>query len=161
LRADLAGQGSHIVPANQDKGIPLAEAAKQLDISQELLRKRIYRRLITGYKVGGRWYVVLNPDAQDNQEEPAQNQDTQDNQLYDTMASDIAFLRSELAARTEELRRKDHLIAALTEIISSQHRSLPVPHPQDEPLIQHYFVEQDRSGHQDTFWTRMKRFVTG
>jgi hypothetical protein len=111
------------VTANQDKGIPLAEAAKQLDISQELLRKRIYRGLITGYKVGGRWYVVLNTDAQDtehNQEEPARNQDKEDSRLYDTMALDIAFLRAKLAARTEELRRKDHLIAALTEIISTQ-----------------------------------------
>jgi hypothetical protein len=106
------------VTANQDKDIPLAEAAKQLDISQELLRKRVYRGLITGYRVSGRWYVILNTDAQDtehNQEEPARNQDKEDSRLYDTMALDIAFLRAELAAGSSHRRtHRDHQYPKLT-----------------------------------------------
>jgi hypothetical protein len=76
----------------------------------------------------------------------------------------IAFLQTELTARTEELRRKDHLIAALTEIISTQPPSLPTSKPHnepDEPMVQYHPISQDRSGQRESFWTRCKRFFTG
>ncbi len=116
--------------SNQDKGVPLAEAAKQLDVSQELLRKRIYRGLVTGHKVGGRWYVVLNgqasrPDSiQDSkQDHSGRNQDCQDKRdslfeaIIDGQRSEIGFLRDEMAKQreqwAEEARRKDIIIADL------------------------------------------------
>ncbi len=43
-------------------GVPLAEAAQHLGIREELVRQRIYRSKLKGYKVEGRWYVVLPPD---------------------------------------------------------------------------------------------------
>jgi excisionase family DNA binding protein len=43
----------------QDNGIPIAEAARRLNISQELIRKRIYRKRLSGYKVDGKWFVFL------------------------------------------------------------------------------------------------------
>ena len=49
--------------SNQDKGVPLAEAAKQLDVSQELLRKRIYRGLVTGHKSSRHQRVNLSPEG--------------------------------------------------------------------------------------------------
>ena len=47
----------------QDNGtgaLPLSEAAARLGISEELVRKRIYRGKLQGHKIDGRWHVVLN-----------------------------------------------------------------------------------------------------
>jgi hypothetical protein len=43
--------------------------------------------------------------------------------LVDSLEEQISFLRTELVTRNEELRRKDHIIAALTERIPE----LPAP----------------------------------
>ncbi len=117
----------------QDKdtqGVPLAEAAARLGISEELVRKRIYRKKLKGYKVDGRWHVVLNGQdqrhatPQDSRQDPSgQVQDRQDSfarELIDSQKTEIEFLRSELSARTEELRRKDHIIAALTDTLKQR-----------------------------------------
>ena len=42
---------------------------------------------------------------------------TVDSALVASLEEQISFLRSELVTRNEELRRKDHIIAALTERI--------------------------------------------
>jgi transposase-like protein len=52
---------------HQDNGIPIAEAARHLNISQELIRKRIYRKRLSGYKVDGNWcYLYLAIDRDGN-----------------------------------------------------------------------------------------------
>ena len=136
--------------AYQDTGLPLADAAKQLDISPELLRKRIYRGLVKGYKVGGRWYVVLNglvPDldaSQDShQDGSGQHQDKQDNRdkLYETLLegqrSEITFLRNEMARQreqcAEEARRKDLIIHELTTKLKALPATTVQPQVTSEP----------------------------
>jgi DNA-binding Lrp family transcriptional regulator len=129
------------VTALQDNGtetVPLAEAAARLGISEELVRKRIYRGKLTGEKVDGRWHVVLNrQDAfQDSsQDQSGYVQDSQDtfvSELITHQQEEITFLRQELSARAEEMtrqreqwaeesRRKDVIIHEL----STQLKALP------------------------------------
>ena len=63
---------------HQDNGIPIAEAARRLNISQELIRKRIYRKRLSGYKVDGKWFVVLPGHDQTGQQEPKNQPEEQD-----------------------------------------------------------------------------------
>ena len=46
--------------AAPQRGVPIADAAEQLGVTIELLRKRAQRKTIPAYKVDGRWYVVLD-----------------------------------------------------------------------------------------------------
>ena len=41
-------------------GIPIAEAAAQLGVTVELLRKRAQRKTIPAYKADGRWFIVVD-----------------------------------------------------------------------------------------------------
>ncbi len=41
-------------------GIPIAEAARLLGLSQEAVRKRLLRATLPGYKQDEHWYVLLD-----------------------------------------------------------------------------------------------------
>jgi hypothetical protein len=110
--------------------VPLAEAAQRLGIREELVRQRIYRGKLQGRKVDGRWFVVVPDDktgSDNGQTEPSglshQEQDATRPEedsidavrtLIESQQQQIGFLQGELTARTEELRRKDIIIADLT-----------------------------------------------
>jgi hypothetical protein len=49
--------------AGRQDGIPIAEAATLLDLSQEAVRKRIQRGTLAGYKRDGGWFVLLDVDT--------------------------------------------------------------------------------------------------
>ena len=113
--------------------VPVAEAAARLGLSEHAVRKRIQRGMLPAVKDGaGRWLVVLDPldTSSSTPETPSKTTGTpvedtshvpQDGgaesvyrELVDTLRAEVDFLRGELSARTEELRRKDHIIAGLT-----------------------------------------------
>ncbi|MGQ9676740.1 MAG: helix-turn-helix domain-containing protein [Chloroflexota bacterium] len=123
-----------------EEGVPIAEAARLLGLSTEAVRKRIARHSLRGYKRGRQWYVLLDaelsgpsaalsghssltsgqsggkPDQNglpSGQSGPSENNAYQ--MLVDTLRDEIAFLRQQLQAREEELRRKDTLMASLTQ----------------------------------------------
>ncbi len=106
--------------------VQIAEAAKHLNVSADVVRKRIRRGTIPATKVDGRWCVVLD-NGQDSAQEPfppggqdAVHTDGQDRTqavlgelaVYKTFVAskdaEIDFLRG-------ELMRKDHIIAGLVE----------------------------------------------
>jgi predicted ArsR family transcriptional regulator len=99
--------------------VSVPEAAQRLGVTQDAVRKRIHRDAI-GWEqdADGRYYVYLE-DTGDT------TRTTSRERRHDTQAKPregerdmlIEFLRSELAAWQEEARRKDHIIAALTERI--------------------------------------------
>jgi hypothetical protein len=132
------GQAVTTLQDNGTATVPLAEAAARLGISEELVRKRIYRGKLAGEKIDGRWHVVLN--HQDSPQEGCQDQsglvqDSEDRFAAELIAhqqDEIGFLRQELTARAEEMtrqreqwaeesRRKDVIIHEL----SSQLKALP------------------------------------
>ena len=115
--------------------ITVQEAARRLGVKDDAVRKRIQRGTLEHDKDSdGRVFVYLDTThdwssdaAQDTAGHTAQdrNQDAaQDETQYVSYAALIEVLRQELAdwkdvvrTRDEELRRKDHIIAALTERI--------------------------------------------
>jgi hypothetical protein len=130
-------------------GIDITSAAEKLGISVEAARKRVQRGSLQGYKVDGRWYIIL--DKQDTLDRTIKDS-VQDNvqdcpdteyqsvqtykELVKSLQNEISFLRQELSARTEENRRKDHIIAGLAQRIPE----LPMP---NEPLNSNEQLKQD------------------
>lgn len=123
-----------------EEGIPIAEAARLLGLSTEAVRKRIARRSLRGYKRGRQWHVLLDAELSgqsaavsghsslassqsggkpDQNGLPSGQSGLSENNAYkvlvDTLRDEIAFLRQQLQAREEELRRKDTLMASLTQ----------------------------------------------
>lgn len=110
-------------------GIELSKAAEILGVSKESLRKRVQRGSIEAYKQDNRWYVVIDEsmtqhdavqDDMDTPYTPDNDLDNTQETLIDTLKDEIDFLRGELNARSEEIRRKDHIIAALAQRIPDQ-----------------------------------------
>lgn len=98
-------------------GLDIANAAARLGLSTETVRKRLQRGRLKGFKgTDGAWRVIL--PAQD---QPGQSQDSKQDaipdgsqdksgQLVAALKDEIAFLRSQLQARDEEIRRAHVLI---------------------------------------------------
>jgi hypothetical protein len=90
--------------------LTVAQAAAQLGVSQDAIRKRIRRNTIDyDQDPDGRIYVYvdLSEVMQD------ESSDTSMERLVQVQHDDIEFLRRELETRTEEIRRRDSIIAAL------------------------------------------------
>ena len=110
------------------------QAAKVLGITPEAVRSRIQRGTLDKEKGDdGTVYVRLSDDqlrtnADENTEQSSYIGDETDDQsqLVEHMASEIEHLREMLALRDEEIRRRDHLLAAALERI-------PAIEPPDTP----------------------------
>jgi hypothetical protein len=94
---------------NQPNGerLSVSDAAKVLGITPEAIRQRIRRGTIEHEQTeDGRYYVTVHPS------------EAVGNTVHNTDLRDyVETLKRELEIRNEELRRKDHIIAALTERI--------------------------------------------
>ena len=101
------------------------EAAKLLGTSENAVRKRIERGTLHSEKVAGVRYVLL-----EDCDMPQHVADTAGDSAIDlshdialmqahldSMQEQVGYLKSVVQTRDEELRRKDHIIAALTERI--------------------------------------------
>jgi hypothetical protein len=101
--------------------VTVREAAKLLGISPEAVRARIKRGTLRKDKgLDGTVFVRL--DAEQTRSNGDRSSDESDvsadhMRLVATLEEQVSFLRAELVTRNEELRRKDHIIAALTERI--------------------------------------------
>jgi hypothetical protein len=106
----------------------VAEAAEVLQLSAEAVRSRIKRGSLESAKEGNTVYVLL--DADQARPNPAQTSD-QTMALITNLQDQVEYLRGELARREEthleESRRKDSIIAALTQRIPE----IEAPAPQE------------------------------
>jgi hypothetical protein len=99
-----------------ERVLPLSEAAEAMGITKEALRKRIKRGTVEAAKdAEGNWRVWM-PGGDKGKPDGGY-----ESALVQALQEEIAFLRSELQARTEEARRKDTLLAQM------QTRLLPEP----------------------------------
>jgi hypothetical protein len=112
-------------------GLPIAEAAKALNLSPAALRKRVHRKSVPAYKgEDGNWYVLVDQvelEASEPEQEPELTPPPPaPSVVYDQYIADlreeVSFLRSELevrneelAQRSEELRRRDIMLMKFTE----------------------------------------------
>src|SRR5215212_9869161 len=105
--------------------VPVIKAAELLRLTEGAVRQRIKRGTLPVEKAAdGSVYVLLDADlARTNADHTrTDNDSTHDNtgdlhMTVERLDSEVNFLRSELITRNEELRRKDHIIAALAERI--------------------------------------------
>jgi excisionase family DNA binding protein len=102
--------------------VTVQEAAQRLGISQDAVRQRVRRGSMRHDKDDkGRVYVYLNPTntrptiVHDTSRDTVH--DASPNELLKELRERIHFLETELGDRKEESRRKDHIIAALTQRI--------------------------------------------
>jgi hypothetical protein len=111
--------------------LDVKQAAEIIGISSEGIRKRIKRGTLDHEKgPDGKVYVWLDTDRTDS------NGNGSNTQLAKALQEQVEMLRGELkdwkrivTTRDEELRRKDHIIAALTERIPELEAP---PKPQQE-----------------------------
>jgi len=99
--------------------LSVADAAKLLDITPEAIRQRIRRGSIEYEQdEGGKYYVYVTPS------EGVEN-NVHNNADYAALQDHIETLKRELEQRNEELRRKDHLLAAALERIPALEEAPP------------------------------------
>src|SRR5215208_7734059 len=117
-----------------ERRLTVHQAAKVLGITPEAVRSRTQRGTLAKEKGDdGTVYVRLNDDQlrtnadkQTDQSTYIGDQTDDQSQLVEHMASEIEHLREMLALRDEEIRRRDHLLAAALERI-------PAIEPPDTP----------------------------
>ena len=119
--------------------VSVDEAARVLGVSVDAIRKRVQRGTIPYEKdPAGRVTILLDsPDSDSTVQDEARDStgrgpDTERliadrDELVEELQDQVAFLRRELEARTEEARRKDHIIMSLTQRVPE------LEPPRDEP----------------------------
>ena len=107
--------------------VSIREAAKILDVSESAIHKRVQRGTLAHDKgPDGRVFVyldVLSDAVSDGVQHPSTEA------LISEMHDRIGFLERELAVRSDEIRRRDHIIAGLVERVPE----LPPASSQDAP----------------------------
>src|SRR5829696_8010755 len=98
--------------------LSVPEAANRLGISEGALRQRLYRGSIESEKDEyGRVYVVITRDNEGDNVHNTTEQGAGPEVVTELLRQHNEFLLRELEVWQEEARRKDHIIAALTERI--------------------------------------------
>src|SRR5215207_1999212 len=125
-----------------ERRLTVHQAAKVLGITPEAVRSRIQRGTLDKEKGDdGTVYVRLNDDQLRTNADGHTDQlvyrgdETADqSQLVEHMASEIEHLREMLALRDEEIRRRDHLLAAALERIPAIESPADTPpEPRESP----------------------------
>jgi excisionase family DNA binding protein len=126
--------------------VTVDEAANLLGTSANALRKRIERGTIQSEKVDGVRYVLLSdsdmprhagdasadmpPDSADSTHDSATGMSA----FVESLEEQVGYLRGQLEVWQEEARRKDHIIAALTERIPELEPAREAPlEPRESP----------------------------
>ena len=122
-------------PTSDPITVTVSDAAKLLGLSTEAVRMRVKRGTLASTRVAGTVYVLLSqptagPNDQPNGRPNGRPNDQPNDQtaLVRSLEDQVAYLRQQLATRDEELRRKDHLLAAALERIPEL-----LPSPEAEP----------------------------
>jgi hypothetical protein len=119
---------------SEQRGIPIAEAARRLGMSPDAVRMRIHRKRLPGYKVAGSWFVVL-PEANSertertraNTFESSANERTAappDPDMVALLERQIAILERELAQRNAELEARQESERELRILLAEQGRTV-------------------------------------
>src|SRR5215217_9757988 len=96
-----------------EQRLTVGEAADALGISSEAVRTRIQRGTLRSIREGGRVFVLFDADRT----QPNTVGTADQTALVAELRDRVAFLEGQLKIRTEENRRKDHLLAAALERI--------------------------------------------
>src|SRR5215203_38421 len=123
-------------PTTDPTHVTITDAAKRLGLSTEAVRMRVKRGTLASTRMAGTVYVLLpQPNAGPNGGPNDQMA------LVRSLEDQVAYLRRQLATRDEELRRKDHLLAATLERIPEL-----LPSPDAEPREAPQATAEDAGG---------------
>ena len=114
--------------------VTVEDAARLLGVTVDAVRKRIERGSLRSEKVGTTRYVFLDHDMT----KPDTDMTSPDSDLTDKvtiLTEHVQFLRRELEVWQEEARRKDHIIAALTERIPELEPARDIPSEPRESAV--------------------------
>jgi excisionase family DNA binding protein len=114
--------------------VTVEDAARLLGVSVDAVRKRIERGNLRSEKDGTTRYVFLDPDRT----QPDSDRTSPDDDVIDKVTilkEHVQFLRRELEVWQEEARRKDHIIAALTERIPELEPARDIPSEPRETVV--------------------------
>jgi hypothetical protein len=131
-------------PTTDPITVTVADAAKLLGLSTEAVRMRVKRGTLASTRVAGTVYVLLSqPNAGPNGQPNGRPNDRPNDltALVRSLEDQVAYLRRQLATRDEELRRKDHLLAAALERIPEL-----LPSPDPAPRNGHETVAEEPEG---------------
>lgn len=103
--------------SSPDNSLDIADAAARLGLSTETVRKRLQRGKLKGYKTPeGAWRVIL-PGLDSPGQQPGPSPDSSPDKGLDgsgalvaALRDEVAFLRSQLQARDDEIRRAHILL---------------------------------------------------
>ncbi len=110
--------------------VDLREAAELLGTSTEAVRKRATRGSLRSEKRDdGRVVVWVDDDRTEGGREAQGEASANGGALVEVLTEQVLYLKAQLDIRTEELRRKDHIIAGLVERVPE----LDPPAPSSEP----------------------------
>lgn len=135
--------------------LDLKDAAEALGVTSEAVRKRAKRGTLPS-ETGpdGRMYVWVDARVDGGSDTgwtpPAGDKDAHISSLEDQ----VSFLRAELVTRNEELRRKDHLLAALTERIPELEPASEAPESFTTPSEESGGSPTPSDGERPGFWRR-------
>ena len=110
----------HIPEHGRGAWIPLVEAAQILGITYAAAQRGIARGTLAAEKRHGRWYVFVGDADAGPDPDPTPRPDATGpgpDALVTALQDEIRFLRATLDRQGEELRRRDHLLAAALERI--------------------------------------------
>ena len=118
---------------NQRRRVSVEDAARILGISENAVRKRVERGTLESERDGDTRYVLLYGDMTQHADDMSDGMPADIALIQahlDSLEDQIAFLRTELEARTEEARRKDSIIMSLTQRIPELEAP---PEPREAP----------------------------
>ena len=141
---------------NQRRRVSVEDAARIFGISENAVRKRIERGTLESERDGDTRYVLLYGDMTQHADDMSDGMpiDIALMQAHlDSLEDQIAFLRTELEARTEEARRKDSIIMSLTQRIPELE---PAPRERPEAVSEDKREEQvPDEGERVSWWRRL------
>ena len=130
--------------------LTVAQAAARLGVSQDAVRKRIKRGTIEYEQdQDGRLHVYLDPlEVYETRQDRSADEPTE--RLAWVQHQEIEFLRRELETRTEENRRRDSIMAALTQRIQELEAPSQPPPTQDAGAEDNERREEEPAGSGET-----------
>jgi hypothetical protein len=115
---------------NKMDSVDLTTAAGILGLSVATLRKRLQRGTVAGFKAAdGTWRVVLDK-VDTPQDSPGQD----DSALIESLRDEIRFLRTQLQARDDDIRRLHVLLQQHQQTV----RALPDHRPEQLDWMQNW-----------------------
>lgn len=152
----------------QVRTLTIKEAAEALGITPIAVRRRLTRGKLPGHKDGrGQWWVLLSdtdltreqaghqPGAP-GRDQPANGSATTGmTEVITTLKDEVRFLRRELDQRSEELRRKDFMLAEFARSIAdlkSRLPELPATTPRTATLAE---VDESSEPPRPAWWRRL------